>query len=106
MLSFIRRQNDVLDKRYYEDYSNREKIMEKVLKINEELGELCDEIAKKFGNQRKEKMEIENEISHEIADVLICVLLLTNSLNINVEKGLEEKILKIKKRFAEEWDED
>lgn len=104
LLDFIKKQNKILNKRYYEGYSDREKSLERVLKINEEFGELCDEILKKFGSQRKEKMEIQNEISHEVADVLICVLLLADSLGVDVEKGLDEKIEKIKKRFEEDWD--
>ncbi|NPE26850.1 hypothetical protein HNV12_02500 [Methanococcoides sp. SA1] len=103
LLDFIRKQNGILDNRYYEGYSDRSKALERVLKVNEEFGELCDEILKKNGSSRKG--ESDNEISHEVADVLICVLLLADSLNVDIEKGLEEKVAKIKKRFAEEWNE-
>ena len=34
------------------------------------------------------------------------VLLLAKILDVDVEKALSEKIIKIKKRFGEEWDED
>lgn len=100
LMKFIEKQAGILNNKYYKDYSDREKILERVLKINEEFGELCDEISKRFGNQRTSKMEIENSIEHEFADVLICVLLLAQALDIDVDKALDEKIKKIKKRFS------
>ena len=104
LFDFIGKQNEILDRRYYEDFSERERTLERVLKVNEEFGELCDEILRRFGSQRREK--VENDITHEVADVLICVLLLADSLGVDVERALEEKIGKVKGRFREEWEDE
>ena len=99
--------NDLKDfaKREHKRLMERDKITGKestlsyAIKIGEEVGELDEEILKHFGFARKEKMEKENNLSHELADVILVSTLIAESLNIDIEKALKEKIEKIDNRY-------
>lgn len=88
----------------YEEYPDKEKlIFAKVIKVTEEVGELCSEILAKGSRQRKAKNEnySEDKIAEELVDVIITLSLLANSLDIDIEDALKKKIEKINKRHEE-----
>ena len=95
---FLKNQQKILDKKF--PIPDKEKaVFARMTKITEELGELSNAVLSFFSLQRKQKKkEGIKEISNEIADVVIGTLLLTEQFNIDIEKCLEEKINKIKKR--------
>lgn len=98
---FIKKEDQRL-KKYYSSVKDSDKhILLRTVKISEELGELCDEVLNYTSMQRKEKLEAHdpNNLPQEFADVIITVLLLAESMKIDVEKGLREKIKKINKRY-------
>ena len=74
------------------------------VKIMEELGELCDAVLAKSGLQRKAKLEefSQENMEEEFADVITCVFILAENMNVDVEEGLKRKIKKIHARFKEE----
>jgi NTP pyrophosphatase (non-canonical NTP hydrolase) len=77
-------------------------IFARMVKITEELGELSEAVLSSFQLQRTDKLKLgKKEISNEIADVLIGVMLLANQLDIDIAKTLEEKINIIKARNYE-----
>lgn len=80
--------------------SPRERKFIRMIKINEELGELNDQMLGSFGIQRKCKKNIYNKkkISKEIVDVFLTTSLLANELGIDLEKNIKNKIEIIKKR--------
>lgn len=102
LLKFI----DIEDKRlkkYYGNYPDQEKrILARTVKLTEELGELCNEILAYNSMQRKQKLDNRDEgrLSEEFADVVITTLLLARAMNIGIEKALENKIEKIRKRIS------
>lgn len=98
---WIRRQGKKLEIRFGGDQTERERLYARVIKLNEEVGELCDEILSRYNDQREEKMEKRSEenLSHEIADVLITTLLVAEYLNIDPSEALRKKIAKIDKHF-------
>jgi len=67
-------------------------------KLMEEMGELSEAILKSDNLQRADKEKIMGDINHEIADVILCSLVLARELGVDVEKALLEKIEKIKSR--------
>ncbi|MGV8162997.1 MAG: MazG nucleotide pyrophosphohydrolase domain-containing protein [Candidatus Nanoarchaeia archaeon] len=69
-------------------------------KLIEEIGELSEAILMSDSLQRGEKLRKDNhdELAYELADVLLCTSILAQELNIDIEKALNEKIEKIKKR--------
>ncbi len=75
-------------------------ILAKTVKCSEEFGELCNEILKNSSLQRKDKLETvkREDLEAEFADVILTTLLLAKSMNVDVEKALNQKIDMIKKR--------
>ncbi|MBU2612679.1 MAG: hypothetical protein KKB62_03085 [Nanoarchaeota archaeon] len=82
--------------------TEKEKILLRAVKLNEEVGELCEEILKKFGNQRKEKKFDDKNLRGEFADVIITLMLLADKMDIDVEEALEEKVNYIVKKKLKE----
>ena len=79
-------------KKYYGIYPDQEKrILARAVKLNEEVGELCNEILLFNSMQRTEKMEKCNSenLSEEFADVVITTLLLAKATSTNIEEALE-----------------
>lgn len=101
LLKFIDLESE-RSKKYYSRCSDPEKrILARTVKLTEELGELCNEVLMHCSLQRKEKIDNsqDDNLSDEIADVIITILLLAKSLDVNIEKALENKIGKVNKRY-------
>lgn len=101
ILKFVEKEDKRLRQKF--NYSDEDKrTLARAVKLNEEVGELCSEVLTSISLQRQEKLskhEKEN-VSHEIADVLICTLMLARSLRVDVKKALKNKIKKINSRYA------
>lgn len=98
---FIKKEDQRL-KKYYGDYKDEEKrILARTVKLSEELGELCDEVLCHNLLQRKEKLDNHdgNNLAEEFADVVITTLLLAETMGVNIEKALEQKMKKINERY-------
>lgn len=61
----------------------------RTVKLLEEVGELCNEVLTFYALQRKTKLRTNNEdnLPVECADFLITLLLLAQSMNINLEEA-------------------
>jgi NTP pyrophosphatase (non-canonical NTP hydrolase) len=97
---FIKKENKRLKKKF--GLENEEKrILAKMVKLTEEVGELADEVLGFSSMQRKEKLDKRNkeDLLDEFADVIICTFLLAESMGVDIEKGLKTKIKKIEKRY-------
>lgn len=84
------------------NYPDEEKrILARTVKLMEEMGELCDEILAYNSIQRKDKLDKieEGNLAEEFADVIITSLLLSNVMEVDIEKALEKKMEKINKRY-------
>jgi NTP pyrophosphatase (non-canonical NTP hydrolase) len=101
LLQFIEAQDGNL-RRYYSGLKRESLVLARTVKLTEELGELCQEVLIHCSLQRKQKLEKldKNRLPEEFADVLITVLLLAKSMDVDVEAALEEKISKIKRRIG------
>ena len=102
MLKFISEQGGILLKKYGKGYNKREIIMARMIKLNEEVGELSSEVLASFGQQRqrtKKDRYNRKSLKGEFADVIITTLLLAKSLDINVNESIKNKINKLKKRY-------
>ena len=89
-----------LDKIY--KFENNEKIMYCSMKVSEEVWELISEVLKKMKIARKEKIDKfkQEDLEWEFADVIFSTLVLAESMNIDVNKALENKMNKIKSRWG------
>jgi NTP pyrophosphatase (non-canonical NTP hydrolase) len=85
----------------------REKeILTKTVKLNEEVGELCNDILGILRLQRKSKLERfdRRNIYQEFADVLITLLQLAIASNVDLNRAVEDKLKAISIRLEKEAD--
>ncbi|MFA5020592.1 MAG: MazG nucleotide pyrophosphohydrolase domain-containing protein [Patescibacteria group bacterium] len=84
----------------YPDQTLKERILSRMCKLTEEVGELSEQVLKSLAMQRKEKMvDVKKEdLEDELVDVLITTFLLSEILEVNIETAIENKVEKIKKR--------
>ncbi|MBW2990951.1 hypothetical protein KY348_04560 [Candidatus Woesearchaeota archaeon] len=98
LFEFVEAEHKRLTK-YYNSEEDLNKKYRMFAKLIEETGELSEAILASDAFQRKEKLESFNEkLEHEFADVVICALILSKEMNVDMKKALKEKIEKIKKR--------
>ena len=76
-------------------------ILAKTVKLNEEVGELCNDILSILQLQRASKLERfeKNNFYQEFADVIITLLHLAKHTNVDVDRAVKEKIKTIKNKY-------
>jgi NTP pyrophosphatase (non-canonical NTP hydrolase) len=83
------------------EYTEAEKdILTKTIKLNEEVGELCNDVLSVLKLQRKSKLERfeKRNFYEEFADVIITTMQLANSAGVDIERALSDKLKKIDAR--------
>ena len=83
-------------------YSQREKeILTKTVKLNEEVGELCNDILSILKLQRKSKLAHfdKRNMYEEFADVIITAMQLAIAAGVDVERAVSDKLKKIEQRY-------
>lgn len=89
-------------KPHYKLYTQTEKeILTKTIKLNEEVGELCNDILAVLKLQRKSKLEKfdKRNIYEEFADVLITTIQLAEAAGVDVSRAINDKLKKIEKKY-------
>ncbi len=89
----------------YKIYSKQEQeILTETVKLNEEVGELCNDILGVLKLQRKAKQRKfdKRNIYEEFADVIITTVVLAQAANVDLERALKDKLKKIEERFIKE----
>ena len=80
------------------DWSERERLFSRVVKLNEEVGELCEAVLYENDSaqrQKKKKMDLDAEL----ADILIVTLLIAQSREKDIWEELDKKLSKKLKHF-------
>lgn len=93
---------NVKSRPHYKLYTQEEKeILTKTVKLNEEVGELCNDILSVLRLQRKSKLDKfdKRHIYEEFADVIITTMQLASVARVDVQRAVEEKLEKIEKRY-------
>ena len=74
------------------------------MKLNEEVGELCNDILAVLKLQRKSKLAKfdKRNIYEEFADVIITTIALAIVAGVDIERALNDKLDKIEKRYQKE----
>jgi NTP pyrophosphatase (non-canonical NTP hydrolase) len=86
----------------YKLYSRQEKeILTKTVKLNEEVGELCNDILSILKLQRKAKLQKfdRRNMYEEFADVIITAMQLAIAAGVDVERAVGDKLKKIEERY-------
>lgn len=92
-------------KPHYKIYTNEEKdILYNTVKLNEEVGELCNDILAVLKLQRKSKLAKfdKRNIYEEFADVLITTIILAHVAGVDIERALNGKLDKIENRYLKD----
>lgn len=90
---------------HYKLYSKEEKeILTKTVKLNEEVGELCNDILSILKLQRKSKLEHfdKRNMYEEFADVIITAMQLAIAAGVDVERAVGDKLKKIEERYLKD----
>lgn len=80
------------------DMTQKERLFSRVIKLNEEVGELCEAILSEEDKNQRSKEKIIN-VDAELADILICALLLAQDRDKDVWKEVESKLEKLSLKF-------
>ncbi len=78
--------------------TKREKdVLMKTVKLQEEIGELANDVLSTLRLQRKSKLESfdKRNLYEEFADVTLSVLDLANALHVNMDRAVQDKLKKI-----------
>ncbi len=89
----------------YRLYSQTEKeILTKTVKLNEEVGELCNDILSILKLQRRAKLEKfdKRNMYEEFADVIITAIQLALAAGVDVERAVGDKLKKIEEKYLSE----
>lgn len=89
----------------YKLYTPIEKeILTKTVKLNEEVGELCNDILSILKLQRRAKLENfdKRNMYEEFADVIITAMQLAIAAGVDVERAVGDKLRKIEERYIKE----
>lgn len=89
----------------YKLYTQREKeILTKTIKLNEEVGELCNDILSVLKLQRKSKLEKfdKRDFYQEFADVIITTIQLASAAGVDVERAVHDKLRKIELKYSKD----
>ncbi len=100
----VRRINDKTSFDYTLNTPKEKEILAKTVKLNEEVGELCNDILSILRLQRKSKLERfdKRNIYQEFADVLITLMQLAIASNVDLDRAVKDKIETISARIEKE----
>ena len=79
------------------------KPLEIIACIAEETGELAREINHRFGPKQKKSTEDVQEVEDEIGDIIFTLACLSNSLDIDIERGFQKTMDKCYGRDKDRW---
>lgn len=85
-------------KDHYNNTNDYQRLLSQVVKLNEEVGEMCEAVLHENNEQRIEKTDI--DLGSEIADVIICALMIAKTKDVAVWTEIDKKISKIKNRHG------
>lgn len=78
--------------------------MSQMVRLTEEIGELAREIQHVYGNKQKKAEELPKEISEELADVFVVLLMMANSLGIDLTDAFEKDMNKFYQRDSHRFE--
>lgn len=78
-----------------------QEILSRTVKLNEEVGELCNDILSILKLQRKAKLEKfdKRNIYQEFADVILTTIQLATAANVDIERAIEDKLKKVEEKY-------
>lgn len=99
------RELNIKTKPHYKLYSQAEKeILTKTVKLNEEVGELCNDILSILKLQRRAKLMKfdKRNMYQEFADVIITTIQLAQVAGVDVARAVSDKLKTIEEKYLKE----
>lgn len=90
------------------DYSlttpREQEILARTVKLNEEVGELCNDILAVLKLQRKSKLEKfdKRNFYEEFGDVILSVIQLATSAGVDVDRAVHDKLKKVEEKYGKD----
>ena len=83
--------------------TQQERLYAQMVKVGEEVGELCDAVLAHANAQRQDKLDNmeEDALPKELADVVITLFILAARFKVDLPAALEKKIAIISERFKD-----
>lgn len=103
LLDWIKIQNARLGRKFPNE-TKKEGVFAQLGKVAEEVGEFASEVLGSQKNQRTDKLNTINKdsLEGEFADVIITILILADTLDIDMNGALEKKISALNERFKDD----
>lgn len=81
--------------------AQEQEVLSRTVKLNEEVGELCNDILSILKLQRKAKLESfdKKNIYQEFADVILTTIQLANAAGVDVERAIDDKLKKVEQKY-------
>ncbi len=76
------------------DQPPNERFLQRIVKLNEEVGELCEAALCEVDRDQRIKDKV-TDFDEELADVIICALMLSTNRQKNIEDEINKKLDKI-----------
>lgn len=78
-----------------------QEILSRTVKLNEEVGELCNDILAILKLQRKAKLDIfdKRNMYEEFADVIMTTMQLANAAGVDIERAIDDKLKKVEQKY-------
>ena len=80
------------------------KPLEIMARLTEEVGELAREVNHRFGPKKKKETEEMREMEEEVADIIFTLTCLSNSLDLDMERGFKNVMDKLYDRDKDRWE--
>ncbi len=68
------------------------------------MGELSREISHRYGLKKKKETEDSRDVEEELGDVLFTLACIANALNLDMQRGFDATMDKIKTRDKDRWE--
>lgn len=93
--------NDRLAKNNVKGFDDEKRVLHAAVKLNEEVGELCDAVLSHIGSQRgiKNAAHSPRHLENEIADAILATAILAQLVEVDMESALKSKMVKIDSRY-------
>lgn len=97
----IKEHSDKFPNVYTLKTEQEQEILARTVKLNEEVGELCNDILSVLKMQRKSKLENfdKRNFYEEFADVIITAIQLASVAGVDVERAVGDKLKKIESKY-------
>lgn len=80
------------------------KPLEIIARLAEETGELAREINHRFGPKKKKETDDTRDIEDEIGDIIFTLACLSNSLDLDMDRGFKSVMDKLNSRDKDRWE--